>query len=107
MNNDLQRNLLRWADEKTRQIAVKAEKQADLVEKDMQQSAIWQDQTGRARRNLNAKVLRDNNEVVIRIELDVPYGIYLENANERRYAIIEPTLRKFRKLPHTIARGVK
>ena len=69
---------------------------ADTVAKKMETHAKsnkpWVDRTGRAKQSLNRsrKWVGD----VARVELShgVYYGIYLELCNEKRYAIIKPTI---------------
>ena len=69
---------------------------ADTVAKKMESHAKsnkpWVDRTGRAKQSLNSswKWVGD----VARVELShgVDYGIYLEFCNEKRYAIIKPTI---------------
>ena len=69
---------------------------ADTVAKKMEAHAKgnkpWTDRTGRAKQSLNSswKWMGD----VARVELShgVDYGIYLEFCNEKRYAIISPTI---------------
>lgn len=71
---------------------------ADTVAKKMETYAKtnrpWTDRTGRAKQSLNSswKWMGD----VVRVELShgVDYGIYLEFCNEKRYAIIKPTIDK-------------
>ena len=69
---------------------------ADSVAKKMETHAKsnkpWVDRTGRAKQSLNSswKWVGD----VARVELShgVYYGIYLELCNEKKYAIIKPTI---------------
>ena len=69
---------------------------ADTVAKKMEAHAKgnkpWTDRTGRAKQSLNSswKWVGD----VARVELShgVYYGIYLELCNEKKYAIIKPTI---------------
>lgn len=69
---------------------------ADTVAKKMETHAKsnkpWVDRTGRAKQSLNSswKWVGD----VARVELShgVHYGIYLEFCNEKKYAIISPTI---------------
>ena len=69
---------------------------ADTVAKKMETHAKsnkpWVDRTGRAKQSLNSswKWVGD----VARVELShgVYYGIYLELCNEKKYAIIKPTI---------------
>lgn len=69
---------------------------ADTVAKKMETHAKsnkpWVDRTGRAKQSLNSswKWVGD----VARVELShgVYYGVYLEFCNEKKYAIIKPTI---------------
>lgn len=53
----------------------------------------WTDRTGRARQSLNGYVEQVKDGVRICIAHGVSYGIYLEFAHEKKYAILEPTVR--------------
>ncbi len=66
---------------------------ASVLESYMKQNRPWTDRTGMAKATLSAKVSQPS-QTFIRITLahGVNYGIWLELANERNYAIIEPTI---------------
>jgi hypothetical protein len=53
----------------------------------------WTDRTGDARKRLKGYTEKVNNGVRVCIAHGVPYGIYLEFAHEKRYAILVPTVR--------------
>lgn len=53
----------------------------------------WTDQTGNARNGLQGGAESTGNGVRCKIQHGVYYGIYLEMCNERRYAILEPTVK--------------
>lgn len=55
----------------------------------------WKNRTGAAEAGLSARLISSPSDYVQTIGLShgVPYGIYLENSMERRFAIIEPTIR--------------
>lgn len=55
----------------------------------------WQNRTGAAEAGLTAKLTSSRINFVQTIELKhgVPYGVYLEYSMEKRFAIIEPTMR--------------
>ena len=53
----------------------------------------WTDRTGRARQSLNGYVENLPNGVRINIAHGVDYGQFLEFAHEKKYAILEPTVR--------------
>lgn len=74
--------------------AYMVQKAADL-ERYMKANHPWQNRTGAAEAGLSARVSSSRLNYVQTIELvhGVPYGVYLENSMERRFAIIEPTIR--------------
>ena len=72
---------------------------ADTVAKKMETHAKtnkpWTDRTGLAKATLHAKVSQPNkNTVRITLSHGVDYGIWLELANGKNYAIIAPTIRE-------------
>ena len=74
--------------------AYMVQKAGDL-ERYMKANHPWQNRTGAAEAGLSARVSSSRLNYVQTIELahGVPYGVYLENSMERRFAIIEPTIR--------------
>ena len=67
---------------------------ARQLESQMKVQRPWTDRTNMAKATLNAKVSQPN-PTTIRITLahGVEYGIWLELANEKNYAIVGPTIR--------------
>lgn len=70
---------------------------AETVAKDFESYAKehrpWTDRTGRARQGLTGYVKRIDNGYRVIIAHTVDYGIWLEMAHEKRFAILEPTVR--------------
>lgn len=68
---------------------------AEDLERYMKANHTWQNRTGAAEAGLSARVSSSRLNYVQTIELahGVPYGVHLENSMERRFAIIEPTIR--------------
>lgn len=66
---------------------------ATNLEDYMKQNAPWTDRSGQARRTLSAKNSKIPNGIKITLAYGVNYGASLEMAHEKRYAIIEPTIR--------------
>lgn len=63
------------------------------IESKMKVNRPWTDRTGMAKMMLSAKASRPNDDVIrITLAHGVEYGIWLELANEKNYAIIEPTV---------------
>ena len=70
-----------------------ATKAADIEAK-MKLNRPWTDRTNMAKTTLNAKVSQPNPETIrITCAHGVDYGIWLELANEKNYAIIGPTIK--------------
>lgn len=68
---------------------------ASEIESKMKQKRPWTDRTGMAKAMLNVKVSQPS-ETVVRMTLahGVEYGIWLELAHEKNYAIVAPTVRE-------------
>lgn len=63
------------------------------VEQHMKTSAPWTDRTSNARSGLAANGVKESDDVYsIIMTYSVNYGIYLERANDGKYATIIPTL---------------
>lgn len=68
---------------------------ASELEATMKINRVWTDRTGMAKTTLNAKVSQPSSEVVrITLAHGVDYGMWLEIAHNKNYAIIGPTLEK-------------
>lgn len=68
---------------------------ASEIESRMKQQRPWTDRTNMAKVTLNAKVSQpDDHTVRITLAHGVEYGIWLELAHEKNYAIIGPTVRE-------------
>ncbi len=66
---------------------------ADQLKAKMKMNRPWTDRTGMAKATLNAKVSQpDSNTIRITLSHGVDYGIWLELAHEKNYAIIAPTI---------------
>ena len=71
-----------------------ATKVAELQSK-MKLNRPWTDRTGMAKAMLSAKVSQPSQNIVrITLAHGVSYGIWLELAHEKNYAIIAPTIRE-------------
>lgn len=66
---------------------------ASEIESKMKINRPWTDRTNMAKVNLRARVSQPNDHTVrITLSHGVEYGIWLELANEKNYAIIAPTV---------------
>lgn len=64
------------------------------MERKAKENRPWNDRTGQARQRLSGRCATIPTGVRISLSHGVNYGIYLEFAHEKRFAIIYPTLRK-------------
>lgn len=68
---------------------------AEEIESKMKINRPWTDRTNMAKVTLNAKVSQpDSNTIRITLAHGVSYGIWLELAHDKNYAIIAPTIRE-------------
>jgi len=68
---------------------------ASEIQYKMKDNRPWTDRTGMAKTLLNAKVSQpDKNTIRITLAHGVDYGIWLELAHGKNYAIIAPTIRE-------------
>lgn len=74
-------------------LRVYAETQAEVLEGEMKQNRPWTDRTGDARKRLTGYVTEIPKGYRINLAHGVTYGIFLELAMEKRFAILEPTVR--------------
>lgn len=70
-----------------------AQTKAISLEGYMKQNRKWTDRTSAAKNRLTGRAVMKNGKVVIQLSHGVKYGAQLELAREKRYAIIEPTIR--------------
>lgn len=67
--------------------------EAANLEKDMKENRKWTDRTGDAKKRLKGRAYAMPKGVRIELSHGVEYGLWLEMAMEKRYAIIAPTIR--------------
>lgn len=70
-----------------------AENAALKLQNHMRDKAPWVDRTGHARQRLTTEVRRVAQGYLIELSHGVDYGVWLELAHEKNYAILEPTIR--------------
>lgn len=73
-------------------IAMYAETAALQLQNYARDNAPWKDRTGHARQRLTGTSLVVANGYKLRLAHGVDYGIWLELAHEKRFAIIQPTI---------------
>ena len=72
-----------------------ANTKASELQAKMKTNRPWTDRTGMAKATLSARVSQpDTNTIRITLAHGVEYGIWLELAHEKNYAIVAPTVRE-------------
>lgn len=72
-----------------------AETAAQKLEGSARENAPWTDRTSAARNRLNCKVEdQGNGAQLLALSHGVDYGLWLELAHEKNYAILQPTINK-------------
>lgn len=89
----LGKNLDKMSEKMGAVILMYAATKASEIESSMKTNRPWTDRTGMAKATLRTKVTRPD-EQTVRIVLahGVDYGVWLELAHEKNYAIIAPTI---------------
>ena len=92
--SDLSKNLDKMSVKMGALILMYASTKASKLQSTMQKNRPWRDRTGMAKATLRG-VVSQPNENLIRITLShgVSYGIWLELAHQKQYAIIGPTIK--------------
>ena len=88
----VQRNLQAWADRQRAEVVLLAQRWAGTLEAQAKTDASWTDRTSNARNGLFGVTEIRGNEVIIRLGHTMEYGVFLELANEGKYAILKPTI---------------
>lgn len=94
-DSSLENNLDNMAEKATVALLMLMSTEAARVECQMKRERPWFDRTGDAKESLTARVSQPSrNKIRMTLSHGVDYGIWLELANEKKYAIIAPTLNK-------------
>lgn len=94
-NSNLKKNLDKMSVKLGAVILMYSATKASEIQAKMKINRPWTDRTGMAKALLNAKVSQPNdNTIRITLSHGVNYGIWLELAHEKNYAIIAPTIRE-------------
>lgn len=56
----------------------------------------WKDRTSNARQGLRGSAKREDKKITVRFSHGVSYGIYLEKMQAGKYAIVKPTINKYK-----------
>ena len=86
------KNLSDWADRQRGAVIMLAKVWVGKLEGRAKSNAKWTDRTSNARNGLFGTTEIAGNEVKIYLGHSIDYGVFLELANEGKYAILKPTI---------------
>ena len=93
--SSLKGNLDKMSEKLGAVILMYATTKANELQAKMKLNRPWTDRTGMAKATLNTQVSQPNPNIIrITLAHGVDYGIWLELAHEKNYAIIAPTVRE-------------
>lgn len=92
-DSNLREGLFSFEERAALALQMYCETAASDLEDYMKQNRPWTDRTSQARQRLSTYVERTTTGFRIVLAQGVDYGIWLELANEKKYAILEPTVR--------------
>lgn len=90
--DEVRRNLDKWARSKKAETIALAQGWAGTLQGRAKRDRKWHDRTSLARKGLKGTVEIKLSEVLIRLSHSVEYGVYLELANDGRFAVLKPTM---------------
>lgn len=94
VNSSLSKGIDKLSDKIGAAVLMYCTTKAKELESQMKTNRPWTDRTNMAKVTLNAKVSQPNpNTIRITLAHGVEYGMWLELANEKNYAIVGPTVR--------------
>ena len=90
------RNLYKWAELKKAGCEAVSRVSASEIEAYGKNTARWQNRTGNARNMLHAGFLWESLDILkLYFAHGMEYGVFLELANDGKYAILEESIKKF------------
>lgn len=90
--SDMQAKFNEWQEKAEKGLLAYAKTSAIDMAAKMRETAPWQNRTGHARQRLNGEGSKVEKGYQIALSHGVDYGVYLEYAHMKRFAIIQPTI---------------
>lgn len=94
-SDQVNRNLRAHRNRQIAAVRALAERTVGKMEGHAKSHAPWTDRTGEARKGLFGYVLSRETVMLLRIAHGVQYGVFLELTNQGKYAILDPTAKRF------------
>ena len=92
---EVNRNMRMAAERQKAALYALSQRYAAQMEAHAKVNARWQDRTSLARKGLFGYSMSRDQSLITRIAHTMDYGVYLELANQGRYAILMPTVRRY------------
>lgn len=93
-SKQLEENMRQFKSKFDAAVSVLCASGAQKMEQYAKENRPWTDRTGSARQRLKGSWEKESDGYVIKIAHGVNYGVWLEFAHERKYAILWPTVEK-------------
>jgi hypothetical protein len=91
--DDLAKELLAYAKDCKEKFDLYVNTSAQQMEAYAKQNRPWKDRSARARQGLKGSATEEDGVYTITLSHSVSYGVFLEYAHEKKYAIIDPTIK--------------
>lgn len=89
-------NMQAWGQRLRAKFKALGDQYSSQMEAEAKVEAPWTDRTGLARQGLFGEAKEFGDDTLrVRLSHTMDYGVYLELANSGKYAILEPTVKKF------------
>lgn len=92
-SDELDKNLNIFSERLDAALLMYGQTAAKGLESKAKQNRPWTDRTSRARQGLTGSIGKTGDNIRIVLAHTVDYGLWLELAHEKKYAIVEPTVR--------------
>lgn len=88
-------NFKEWVARRVAAAQAVGEAWAGKMEQAAKDQALWDDRTGHARQGLFGRCFIQGDDLVIILAHSVDYGIFLELANDGKYAVVDPLVKHY------------
>ena len=86
------KNLKAYEDKMRSALYILADTGAKMMEAWAKENANWVDRTSNARQGLKGSAYWDKDTIIVVLSHSVDYGVWLELANQRKYAILQQSI---------------
>ena len=91
-SDDVKRKFTEYEEKMRAALYILADTGAKMMEAWAKENAHWVDRTSNARQGLKGSAYWDKDTIIIVLSHSVDYGVWLELANQRKYAILQQSI---------------